>query len=36
MMLMDNLESGASDTPVSMQLTPKLIIRDTVAPPAAK
>ena len=36
MMLMDNLESGAADSPVSMQLTPTLVIRDTVAPPAKK
>ena len=36
MMLVDNLESGSSDTPVSMQLSPKLVIRNTVAPPAAK
>lgn len=36
MMLVDNLESDSTEMPLSMQLTPSLVIRDTVAPPAKK
>ena len=36
MMLMDTLESGSGEMPVSMQLAPSLVIRETVAPPSKK
>ena len=36
MMLMDTLESGSGEMPVSMQLAPSLVIREPVAPPSKK
>ena len=36
MMLMDHMESGNGEMLLSMQLTPSLVIRDTVAPPSKK
>ena len=36
MMLMDTLESSSGEMPVSMQLAPSLVIRETVAPPSKK
>lgn len=36
MMLLDNLDKSGAERSVSMQLTPSLVIRDTVAPPAKK
>lgn len=32
-MLMDSIQSGADQTELTMQLTPKLVLRDSVAPP---
>jgi DNA-binding LacI/PurR family transcriptional regulator len=36
MMLMDDLANSTKEQFLAMQLTPSLVIRDTVAPPAKK
>ena len=36
MMMLNALESGSAEVSVAMQLTPSLVIRDTVAPPRAE